>query len=282
VGGLDGLKTWIGKRRRAYGAEAAAYGLPTPKGILLVGIPGTGKSLCAKAVGTALGVPTLRLDVGALFQSLVGESEARTRDALQLAEAMAPCVLFVDEIDKGLAGTASGGGAGDSGVARRVLGSILTWMQDRPADRPVFVVATANQVDGLPPELLRKGRFDELFAVDLPTPAEREAIFRIHLGRRKRDPADYDLARLAEATPDYTGSEIEAIVVEALYHAFDLGREITTEDLLAAARAVVPLAVTAKDTIEAVRRWGATRARAASTRPATYHASAGPGARQLD
>lgn len=259
VGGLDELKDWISKRRRAYSPEAVAFGLPSPKGIMIVGVPGTGKSLSAKAIGTALGVPTLRLDIGALFNSLVGESEARTRDALRLAEAMAPCVLWVDEIDKGLAGS-SGAGSGDSGVTKRVFGSIISWLQERR--RPVFLVATANDVEGLPPELLRKGRFDELFAVDLPNASEREAIMRIHVARVGRDPALGDLA--VGATDGFTGSEIEAVVAEAMFAAFDAGRELKAEDLVAAARATTPLSRTAKEKIDAIRSWAKTRARFAS------------------
>jgi len=264
VGGLDALKTWIGRRKRVWSPEAEQFGLPQPKGLLLVGVPGTGKSLSAKAIGIALGVPTLRLDIGALFNSLVGESEARTRDALKLAEALAPCVLWVDEIDKGLAGS-SGTGAGDSGVTRRVFGSIISWMQERR--RSVFLIATANDVTTLPPELLRKGRFDEIFAVDLPAPREREAIFSIHLSKRARKPDAFDLTRLVAVTDTFTGSEIEATLDEALFRAFDAGRELTTDDLIDSAREIVPLARTAKEQIESIRAWAQTRARFASSKP---------------
>jgi hypothetical protein len=263
IGGLDVLKSWIKRRRRVWSDEARDFGLPQPKGILLIGVPGTGKSLSAKSIGTALGVPTLRLDVGNLFNSLVGESEARTRDALKLAEALAPCVLWIDEIDKGMAGS-SGSGGGDSGVTKRVFGSIISWMQERR--RSVFMVATANDVTSLPPELLRKGRFDEIFAVDLPSEDERKAILAIHLKGRKRDPKKFDLEAVAGATDTFTGSEIEACLDEGLFAAFDAGGELETEHLLEAARSIVPLATTAKEQIEGIRAWAKSRARFASTR----------------
>lgn len=272
IGGLDNLKAWITKRKRAYTPEAEQYGLPTPKGILLVGVPGTGKSLSAKAVGTALGVPTVRLDIGALFNSLVGESEARTRDALKLAEAVSPCVLWVDEIDKGMAGSA-GSGSGDSGVTKRVFGTIISWMQERR--RPVFLVCTANDVTALPPELLRKGRFDEIFAVDLPSFEERSAIFAIHLSKRGRNPLTMVHPGIIEATEGFTGSEIENVVEEALFNGFDEGTEITGVHLLAAARSTVPLSVTAKEQIERIRSWAQSRARFAST-PTTSNNGATP------
>lgn len=261
IGGLDVLKEWIQKRKRAYSPEAQKYGLPFPKGIMLVGVPGTGKSLSAKAIGTALGVPTVRLDISALFNSLVGESESRTRDALKLAEALAPCVLWVDEIDKGLSG-ASGSGSGDSGVTRRVFGSIISWLQER--SRPVFLVATANQVEGLPPELLRKGRFDEIFALDLPEASDREAILTIHITKKGRDPKQFDLGLVAEVTKQFTGSEIETVIDEAMFNAFDEGKEFGTQNLLEAANRMVPLAKTAKEQIDGIRAWAKTRARFAS------------------
>jgi AAA+ superfamily predicted ATPase len=260
IGGLENLKAWISKRKRAYTPEAEKFGLPAPKGILLVGCPGTGKSLAAKAIGTALGVPTIKLDIGSLFNSLVGESESRTRDALKLAEAMSPCVLWVDEVDKGLAGS-SGSGSNDSGVTRRVFGTIISWMQER--NRPVFLVATANQVESLPPELLRKGRFDEIFAVDLPTDQEREEIFKIHINKKGRDASKYNLKTLARHTQDFTGSEIEEVVNGALYEAFDANEELGQIHLVNAAESTVPLSKTAKEQIEGIRSWAKTRARAA-------------------
>lgn len=283
IGGLEALKDWITKRRRAYTPEAEAFGLPLPKGILLVGVPGTGKSLSARAIGTALGVPTLKLDIGSLYGSLVGESEQRTRDALALAEAMAPCVLWVDEIDKGLAG-ASGSGSNDSGVTRRVFGTVITWMQERK--RPVFLVATANQVDGLPPEFLRKGRFDELFAVDLPNPTERAAILGIQMRRVKQTDIKANPLSLNDvivATEGFTGSEIENLVNEAMFEAFSRGgknNRLTIPDLVAAAKATVPLSVTAKEQIQTIRKWAETRARFASAPVAAEPAKA-PGVRKL-
>lgn len=263
IGGLDALKEWITVRKRAYTPEAEKYGLKPPKGILLVGVPGTGKSLSAKAFGTALEVPTVRLDIGNLFNSLVGESEARTREALQLAEAMAPCVLWIDEIDKGFAGS-GGSGSGDSGVTRRVFGSVISWMQERK--RPVFMVATANQVSHLPAEILRKGRFDEIFAVDLPDEKERELIFKIHIEKRGRKSKDFDLNAIAKASETFTGSEIEVAVDEAMFNAFAQDREIKTTDIIHACTATTPLATTAKEQIDGIRKWAKDRARFASKR----------------
>jgi hypothetical protein len=261
IGGLEVLKAWILRRRRAWSPEAVEYGLPQPKGVLLVGVPGTGKSLSAKAIGTALGVPTLKLDVGSLFNSLVGESERRTRDALKLAEAISPCVLWIDEIDKGLAGS-SGSGSGDSGVTRRMFGTIISWMQEKA--RPVFIVATANQVSALPPELLRKGRFDEIFAVDLPTFEERKIIFGIHLRNRGRAPGSFDVQALAKVTEGFTGSEIESVVTDAMFESFDASIPLETRHLLTSAQSTIPLATTMKEEISAIREWAKTRARAAS------------------
>lgn len=261
IGGLENLKGWILKRKKAYGEDAAKYGLPAPKGVLLVGVPGTGKSLSAKCFGTALGIPTLRLDVGALFKSLVGESEARTREALALAEAISPVVLWVDEVDKGLSGS-SGSGSGDSGVTRRVFGTLLQWMQDKK--KPVFLVMTANQVEHLPPEFLRRGRFDEIFAIDLPHAVEREQIANVVLKRVKRDPKKFDVAKIAAATDTFTGAEIEACVTEALFSAFDLDREVKTEDVVAAAQNMIPISKMMAEKIEAIRKWGEGRARPAS------------------
>ncbi len=264
IGGLDNLKSWTLKRKRAFTPEAEKFGLPLPKGVLLVGVPGTGKSLSAKAIGTALAVPTVRLDIGALFNSLVGESEARTREALSLAEAIAPCVLWVDEIDKGLAGS-SGSGANDSGVTKRVFGTIISWMQERR--RPVFLVATANDVTALPPEFLRKGRFDEIFAIDLPNEVERKEIFRIHLEKRGRAKLFAKMnGKAIKATANFTGSEIENVIEEAMFNAFDENRDIEEADLMAAAEATVPLAVTAREKIDALRLWAESRARFASSK----------------
>jgi len=256
IGGLAALKSWIGDRKAAYGAEAQAYGLPSPKGCLIVGVPGTGKSLAAKAFGTALGVPMLRLDIGALFGSLVGESERRAREALALAEAISPCVLWVEELDKGMAG-ATGSGSNDSGTTKRVLGTILTWLQEKK--RPVFLVATANDVTALPPELLRKGRWDALFSVDLPTLAERTQIAEVQARKHVKSAVArkaLDFTKIAEACPDFTGAEIESVMVDALFAAFADGKRlIKTEDVISAIRKAVPLAVTAKAQIDSIRTW---------------------------
>lgn len=262
IGGLATLKGWISERKAAYGPEAEAYGLPAPKGCLIVGVPGTGKSLASKAFGTALGVPALKLDVGALFGSLVGESEKRTREALALAEAIAPCVLWLDEVDKGLAGS-QGGGSTDGGTTRRVFGTILQWLQERR--RPVFMVATANGVENLPPEFYRRGRWDEVWSVDLPTLKERVDIADVQLAKHVKDQRAFDTIereKIAKATEGYTGAEIEACVVGALFRAFaDKRRPPTTQDVVEAARQVVPLSTMAKEQIASVRRWAKQNAR---------------------
>jgi len=263
IGGLENLKAWILKRKDSYSKDAADYGIKTPKGVLLVGVPGTGKSLSAKAIGTALGVPTLRLDIGSLFNSLVGESELRTREALRLADAMAPCVLFVDECDKGLAGS-QGSGSNDGGTARKVFGTLLQWMQDKT--KPVFCVMTANQVEFLPPEFLRRGRFDELFTVDLPHEKEREQIAAVVLKKLKRDPAKFDLTAIAAATNTYTGVEIESAIEDSLYLGYaDNRREITTDDIVKSAKEVTPISKIMPEKIDAIRRWGEGSAKPASS-----------------
>ena len=249
VGGLDVLKEWLNSREKAFGADASAYGLPTPKGIALLGIPGTGKSLTAKMIGHHWQLPLIRLDVGALFGSLVGESESRVRRALKIAERIAPCVLWIDELEKALAH-----GGSDSGTSARVFGSILTWMQEKKND--VFVVATANDIAALPPELLRRGRFDEIFFLDLPTRSERREIFAVHLEKRRRLPESFDLDRLAGASAGFVGSELEQAVIDAMYAGFNDGqREFTTDDILAALRRQVPLSVSRREAIQRLRNW---------------------------
>lgn len=250
VGGLGVLKEWLRLRERAFTKEARDYGLPSPKGISLIGIPGTGKSLTAKMIGGLWRLPLLRLDIGALFGSLVGESEERTRRALALAETVAPCVVWIDEMEKGLAHQ----GSLDSGTSTRVLGTILTWMQEKTS--PCFVVATANNIHNLPPELLRKGRFDEVFFLDLPTIEERQEIFVVHLRKRHRLPQDYDVLRLAREAGGYVGAEIEQAIIDAMYIGFNDGlREFTTEDISVALKRQVPLSVSQRETIEALRTW---------------------------
>jgi AAA+ superfamily predicted ATPase len=249
VGGLEVLKDWLRLRERAFTKEARAYGLPEPKGVALIGIPGTGKSLTAKMIASLWRLPLLRLDVGAMFGSLVGESEERARQALRLAETVAPCVLWIDEVEKALAG----GGDLDGGTSSRVLGTILTWMQDKKA--PVFTVATANDIQRLPPELLRRGRFDEVFFLDLPTEAERQAIFAVHLRKRGRQPDAFDLERLADASAGYVGAELEQAVIDAMYVGFNAGRELTSDDVAAALKRQVPLSVSARERVEFLRDW---------------------------
>jgi SpoVK/Ycf46/Vps4 family AAA+-type ATPase len=261
VGGLEALKEWLAKRRLAFSADARRYGLTEPRGVLLLGVQGCGKSLVAKAVGQAWQMPLLRLDMGRVFGRYIGESEAGIRTAIRTAEAIAPAILWLDELEKGFAGATVE--AHDTGVSARVLGTFLTWMQERK--QPVFVVATANSVRHLPPELLRRGRFDELFFIDLPTAIERAAIFALHLAKRGRDPQRFDLPRLVTASEGYTGAEIEGAIQDALFDAYaDARREVTSDDIAAALAAATPLAVTMREPIEAMRRWATSRARRAS------------------
>ncbi|QUS61725.1 AAA family ATPase [Synechocystis sp. PCC 7338] len=248
VGGLGLLKDWLRLRERAFTQEAQDYGLPAPKGIALIGIPGTGKSLTAKMIGGLWRLPLLRLDIRALFGSLVGESEARTRKALELAETVAPCILWIDELEKAF----SSGGL-DGGVSTRVFGTILTWMQEKTA--PCFVVATANNISQLPPELLRKGRFDEIFFLDLPTLAERQEIITVHLRKRNRFPQELDIVNLAMASEGYVGAEIEQAIIDGMYVGFNQGREVTTTDILTALKRQVPLSVSQKEVIGNLRDW---------------------------
>jgi SpoVK/Ycf46/Vps4 family AAA+-type ATPase len=263
VGGLLVLKDWLRLRERAFTEEARDYGLPSPKGIALIGIPGTGKSLTAKMIADLWHLPLLRLDVGALFGSLVGESEERTRRALSLAETIAPCILWVDELEKAFAF-----GSGDAGTSQRVFAHLLTWMQDKTA--PCFVVATANNIAALPPELLRKGRFDEIFFLDLPSTAERREIFAVHLKKRKCVPADYDLDRLARESEGCVGAEIEQTVIDAMYHAFNEDmRRVTTADILTCIRNQVPLSISQRETVALLRGYLAEGRAVSASRPAS-------------
>lgn len=265
IGGLDELKDWWLKRKGAMSKEAREFGCDPVKGILLVGVPGTGKSLSAKSVGAILELPTLRLDVGKLFGSLVGQSEAQTRRMQAIAEASAPLVLWIDEIEKGFAGSGSSG-EHDSGVTARVFGSMLTWLEERDPARPVIIVATANQIENLPPEFLRKGRFDEIFAVDLPNIIERQQIFEIHLAKRGRDPKKFNLKRLVKMTDEFTGSEIEEVVRASLFHAFSEGeKELEMRHMEEEIEKVKPLALTMKGRIDMIRQWIGERARSASS-----------------
>jgi hypothetical protein len=254
IGGLEALE----QRHRAFGEEAQRYGLPLPRGVLLVGPQGTGKSLTAKAIAHSWSMPLLRLDVGRLFAGLVGASEARTREMIQRAEAMAPCVLWIDEIDKGFGGDSRS----DGGTTQRVLASLLTWMAEKTS--AVFVVATANAVERLPGELLRKGRFDEIFLLELPDRGERRAILDLQL-RRRRPAHTIPLEVLVDRTAGFSGAELEQTVIEAMHLAFGEGRELAEADLVAAASQVVPLSRTAREQLEALRAWASSgRARPAS------------------
>ena len=269
IGGLENLKAWLKKRNGAWSREARRYNVPAPKGVLVTGVPGCGKSLTAKAMSAMWGLPLLKLDMGRIFSGLVGSSEENMRRALDTAEAIAPSILWVDEIEKGLGGV--GASSGDSGTSQRVFGTFLTWMQEKNA--PVFVIATANNIAGLPPELLRKGRFDEVFFVDLPTKKERRDIFRVHLNRLVGNSEaagnlavdDALLAHLAEQTEGFVGAEIEQVVITALYEAYFARRALEVSDLEYAIRNTVPLSVTQAEQIMALREWANVRAVAATT-----------------
>jgi len=265
VGGLENLKTWLSRRGNAFSEPARRFGLPEPKGLLLLGVQGCGKSLTAKAIASSWKMPLLRLDMGRIFSGLVGSSEENLRKAIRVAESVAPAVLWTDEIEKGLSGAGSSGFS-DGGVTARVFGAMLTWLQEKTA--PVFVVATANRIDMLPPELLRKGRFDEIFFIDLPARPEREEIFRIHVGRRGRKPEPFDLGALAAAAEGFSGAEIEQVVVAALYDAFAEGKELEQRHLARAVSETFPLATTMREDIQKLREWAKTRTRPASTVPA--------------
>ncbi len=259
VGGMDNLKDWLNSRAESFSQKARKYGLPQPKGLFLLGVQGCGKSLTAKAIAHLWKVPLLRLDVAALIMGK-GAAEEGMRRTIALAESMAPAILWVDEIEKAFAGVdGSGAGAG----AARVFGSFITWLQEKQA--PVFVVATANDVRHMPPELLRKGRFDEIFWVDLPNIHEREQIFEIHLKRRRRDPGKFDTWKLAEASERFSGAEIEQAIIDGMFDAFGKDREVETADVLRSLRATVPLAVTMDQSIKELKEWARDR-----TRPATY------------
>lgn len=261
VGGLANLKDWLCKRGAAFSEEARAFGLPVPKGILLLGVQGCGKSLCAKAVSRLWQLPLLRFDMGKMFNSLVGSSEENVRKAIAVAESVAPAILWVDEIDKAFAGSQASGMA-DGGTTARVFATFLTWLSEKTA--PVFVVATANDISQLPPELMRKGRLDEIFFVPLPDARERAEIFAIHLMKRARDPQAFDLEELAAASVDFSGAEIEAVVVGALHDAFHERRVLIQDDLTFSVRETVPLARTMDSQLNRLREWAKGRARDAS------------------
>lgn len=261
IGGLSATKEWLAKRIKAFSPEAAKFGLQTPKGLLMVGLSGTGKSAIAKVVATIMGVPMLRLDGGNVFAGLVGKSEENMRTAIRTAESMAPCVFLWDEIEKSLSGGQSSGQC-DGGTTSRVISTFLQWMQDKV--KPVFVVATANDVSQLPPETLRRGRFDQIFFVDLPDNDDRKQIWKIHIKRAGRKPSDFDTDALSVATEGFTGAEIESIVSDGLFNAFHAGSELTTEILAASIKETVPLSSTMREKMDKMRKWADGRALNAS------------------
>ncbi|MFX1538549.1 MAG: AAA family ATPase [Promethearchaeota archaeon] len=261
IGGLEYLKEWFSKRKRGFTEKARAYGLPFPKGLMLIGIPGTGKSLAAKAVASLWNLPLLRLDVGKVFGGIVGESEKNMRIAIKMAESVSPSILWIDEVEKGFAGVQSSNQT-DAGTTSRVFGTFITWLQEK--EKPVFVITTANNINQLPPELLRKGRFDEIFFVDLPSKTEREEIFFIHLSKRKRNPSKFDLKTLMSLTKGYSGAEIEQSIIAAMFEAFSEDREVETTDVINSIEDIVPLSRLMKEEISELRTWSQARARLAS------------------
>lgn len=269
VGGMEILKDWLFKRQKAYEKKARDFGLQEPKGLLLLGVPGCGKSLTAKSIASFWNMPLLRLDIGKVYQGLVGSSEDNIRKAIATAEAVAPCVLWIDEIEKGLNGVQSSGST-DGGVTSRIFSTILTWMQEKTS--PVFVVATANNINLLPPELLRKGRFDEIFFVDLPNPKERENIFAIHLKKKGQDPSQYPIEMLGKKTEGFNGAEIEECIKEAMFAAYVEAPDnpkLLSKHLVDAISKTVPLSTTMREQIAALRNWAVTRAKNASNETRT-------------
>ena len=264
VGGLENLKHWLGQRRGAWEDSAREFGLEAPKGMIILGVQGCGKSLCARAVAGEWKLPLVKFDTSAVYDKYIGETEKRIRKVFQVAEGLAPCVLWIDELEKVFAGSGPDSASADAGVSSRLLASFLSWMQDRKA--PVFVAATCNNVTVLPPELIRKGRFDELFFVDLPNQAERKQIFSIQLARRKRNPAEFDLEKIAAAAKGYSGAEIDAAVQGALYAAYSEKKALSTQLMIDALTQTVPLSTTRAEEIAALREWARTRAVPASAR----------------
>jgi hypothetical protein len=264
VGGLENLKHWLGQRRGAWEDSARDFGLEPPHGVIILGVQGCGKSLCARAVAGEWKLPLVKFDTSAVYDKYIGETEKRIRKVFQVAEGLAPCILWIDELEKVFAGSGPDSASADAGVSSRLLASFLSWMQDRKA--PVFVAATCNNVTVLPPELIRKGRFDELFYVDLPNQAERQQIFSIQLAKRKRNPGEFDLEKAATAAKGYSGAEIDAAVQGALYAAFSEKKPLTTQSLLDALKQTVPLSITRAEEISALREWAGSRAVPASAR----------------
>jgi SpoVK/Ycf46/Vps4 family AAA+-type ATPase len=268
IGGLEELKRWLRQRSNAFTERAREYGLPQPKGMLILGVPGCGKSLIAKTTSRLWGLPLLRLDMGRVYDgSMVGRSEANLRNALKTAESISPALLFIDEIDKAFAGS-TGSADSDGGTSSRIFGSFLTWMQEKTS--PVFVMATANRVERLPGEFLRKGRFDEIFFVDLPNEEERADIFKIHLNKRRRDSNRFDLQQLAKVSDGFSGAEIEQAIIAAMYEAFAQEREFSQLDIIAAIKSTLPLSKTMNEQVTALRDWARQRARPAASSIAEY------------
>ncbi|MCL2933402.1 MAG: AAA family ATPase [Trichodesmium sp. MAG_R03] len=268
VGGLEELKHWLRQRSNAFTERAREYGLPQPKGMLILGIPGCGKSLIAKTTSRLWSLPLLRLDMGRVYDgSMVGRSEANLRNALRTAESISPAILFIDELDKAFAGS-TGSADSDGGTSSRIFGSFLTWMQEKIS--PVFVMATANRVERLPGEFLRKGRFDEIFFVDLPNKEERQDIFKIHLIKRRRDIERFDLDQLSNISDGFSGAEIEQAIIAAMYEAFAQDREFTQLDIIAAIKSTLPLSKTMTEQVTALRDWARQRARPAASSVAEY------------
>lgn len=259
VGGLSRLKHWLKVRENAFTREAEEFGLTSPRGILMLGVQGAGKSFCAKAISAAWRRPLLRMDVGSMYDRFIGESEQHLRDAFRQAEMMSPCILWIDEIEKGFASAASRNV--DGGLSQRMFGALLTWMQEHHA--PVFIIATANDIEALPPELLRKGRFDEIFFVDLPGRDTRREILAIHLRKRKRDPAQFDLERLADQSEGYTGAEIEHAIGAAMHEAFASNQTLDTTAVANSLMQSPPLSVIQRERVMALRTWAAGRCVAA-------------------
>ncbi len=257
VGGLARLKAWLEMRRGAFSPEAERYGLDPPKGILILGVQGCGKSLCAKAVAREWNLQLLKFDASSLFEKYIGESEKNLHKSLQVAEAVSPAVLWIDEIEKMFPSAALRSEA-DGGLSMRIFGTFLNWMQEKKS--PVFVTATSNDISALPPELLRKGRFDEIFFVDLPNPEERKTIFSIHLARRKHDPAQFDLVKLAAAAEGFSGAEIEQGIASSLYSAFSQKAPLSTDMILKEIQSTYPLSVTMREKVDGLREWARERA----------------------
>ncbi len=262
VGGLDNLKRWLAQRRGTWEDAARDFGLEPPRGAIILGVQGCGKSMCARAIAGEWKLPLVKFDTAAIYDKYIGETEKRIQKVFRVAEGLAPCVFWIDELEKVFAGSGPDSASVDAGVSSRILAAFLSWMQDRKA--PVFVAATCNNVTVLPPELIRKGRFDELFFVDLPNQAERKQIFAIHLTRRKRNLSEFDLDRVAAAAKGYSGAEIEAAVQTALYAAFSNKQTVSTQGLLDALKATVPLSITRSEEIEELRAWARLRAVPAS------------------